>query len=377
MELRPTPAVPQAALERIDLMADEPLENVDDKLEDETPEASRQALIERTQVRLDEVAGIESAGDGEPVVDDDKPEDDHVPTDEVVDGVKDEVEDEPEDDKGTEAAETDEEKPVKPTLPESYRRSLVAYGNWTDEEINAHFEANPKMFLEMAGKLHHNRNAETAGYADAGRQARAAAVQPNAGSAVPDKKLPGKMEPVNAAALIEKHGQEDLVNDLLSPVNDVIQQINTILPQLEESRQEAQRSRNEVLGKQIETFFTAKEMKPYVKVYGDVTKTALTEVQNQNRNKVLEQADAIVIGAKLQRRQLTVDEALLMAHDSVAGEFKEQVIRADLKRKTKKRAKGTTVRPSHRGKPPAGGKPSTRKQLEDKAAAGLKSIFGS
>lgn len=357
-------------------MADEPLEKVDDQTQDETEDTSRQDLIDRTQARLDKVAGVESAGDEGPVVNDDKPEDDHASTDED-EQPKDEAEDEPEDDKGTEAVETDEEKPVEPTLPESYRRSLVAYGNWTDEEIDAHFEANPKMFLEMAGKIHHNRNAETAGYADAGRRVRAATVQPNAGSVVPDEKLPGQMKPVDAAALIEKHGQEDLVNDLLSPVNDVIQQINTILPQLEEGRQEAQRSRNEVLGKQIETFFTAKEMKPYVKVYGDVTKTALTEDQNQNRNKVLEQADAIVIGAKLQGRQLTVDEALLMAHDSVAGEFKEQVIRADLKKKTKKRAKGTTVKPSHRGKSPASGKPTTRKQLEDKVAVGLNSIFSS
>lgn len=363
-------------------MADTP-EKTDEQTEIEALDTARQDLITRTQERLDAIAGIESvAGDAEPVVGDDKPKDDLASTDEVTltdedeDAPKDEVKDGSEGDEDPKAAEAGKEGSAEPTLPEAYRRSLKAY-DWTDEEIDGAIETlGYDGFIKTAERIHRNRNVETAGYADAGRRARAGVV-PDAGDAGPDKKTPGRMSPVDAAAVIEKYGNEELVNAMLSPVNDVIQQINTILPQLEKSREDAERTRVDTLGQQIETFFTAKEMKSYSVVYGDTTKAALTEVQQKNRNKVLEQADAVIIGAKLQGRQLTVEQGLLMAHDSVASEFKEQVIRKDIKDKTKKRAKSISVKPSHSGKPPASGKPSTRKQLEDKVAAGMKAVFGS
>lgn len=358
-------------------MAEEISEKTDDQVQNEAEDTSRQDLIDRTQARLDKVAGIESdenVSDEKPE-DEDKPknedeskDEDEKPTDESVDESEDE-------DKSEETAEVDDKKSTEPTLPDAYRRSLKAY-DWTDEEITQAFEAAPDKFLETAERIHRNRNVETAGYAEVGRRAR---QQQQAGVTVTDGKseVPQVVKTVDAEALTKEYGNEELVNAIVSPVNEVIQQVNAILPQLEQSKKDAEQSRVEVLGQQIETFFTAKGLKPYTEVYGDKTKTALTEVQNQNRNKVLEQADAIIIGAKLQGRQLTVEEGLLMAHDSVASEFKEQVIRKDLKTKTKKRAKSVSVKPSHHGKSPTDGKPTTRKQLETKVATGLKAIFGS
>lgn len=46
-----------------------------------------------------------------------------------------------------------------PTLPDSYRRSLKAYG-WTDDEIAQNLKSLGSSFIGTAAKIHSNRNAD-------------------------------------------------------------------------------------------------------------------------------------------------------------------------------------------------------------------------
>jgi|GEM_PF-2134648 len=271
------------------------------------------------------------------------------------------------------AAEAGKKPDNAPTLPDAYRRSLKAYG-WQDEDIDKNLSLLGNEFLKTAALIHSNRNAETARTAEIGRQARQQ-QQEQAGNAQQQKASGGiePLKPVDADALKEHLGDDPIVEKLVGPVNAAIERINQILPEVYTYRQSAQQAELETLGKQIDEFFGDKGLEPYREVYGDGTRT-LTEQQIRARNKVLETADALVLGAKIQGRKLTLGEALQAAHDSVSGEFKEKAVRATIKKTLTQRARGITLKPSS-GKPSSGGGVESRSDLEKKTAERLRAAF--
>lgn len=301
------------------------------------------------------------------------------PTEESVEESAEESVEEPVEKPVEEPGEEDESEAVEPikgepTLPAAYHRSLIA-SEWTEDEITQAYAANPEGTLRFAEKVHRTRNAQTAQFAEAGRRARQTAVAP--APAAEPKRAEGLMTPVDVDAMVEKYGNEEVIRALSTPVNAAIAQINDMLPKVQQSVKAAQQARYETLNTQIEGFFTGDELKPYAEVYGVSGDTPLTETQQKNRNKVLEDADAICAGAALQGRQFTVGEAMMLAHDSVASDFKAELIRKEIKGKTKKRAKGKSLKPTGRKtRSGSDGKPSTRKQLEQKVEVGLKGVFG-
>lgn len=322
----------------------------------------------------------EKPKDGEKSEDDRKSEDDEKPKDDEKP-----QDDESDDDKKSEAdADGDkdaDDEPSASTLPAAYRRSLKAY-DWTDEEIDAAVTSAPAKFLVTAERIHRNRNAETAQFADLGRKAREAATTPPAApqpatATTPPVVEPGGLKLINTEDLIERFGgNEELVNGLVGPVNETIQQINSVLPELRSNIQTVKRAREDTLATQIEGFFTSADMKVFTDFYGNLGETPLTADQQGHRNDVLEMADAIVAGASMQGRRLSVDDALLAAHDSVASEQVASQVRAKIKKGTMKRAKGVTLKPSGGGKSKSGSKPTTRGQLEDKVREKLGRVFG-
>jgi len=303
------------------------------------------------------------------------------PAEELVEKPVEESVDEPVE----ESSEEDESKAVEPvegepTLPAAYRRSLLA-SEWSEDEINEFFAANPQGALTFAEKVHRTRNAQTAQFAAAGRQARQAAVAaPTPTATEAAQQAEGLMTPVDVDAMVEKLGNEEVIRAIATPVNAAIARINDMLPEVQKSVRVAQQASKEALYAQIDGFFGSEELKPFEEVYGAGSMTdmeSLPKVQQENRKRILEDADAICAGAALQGRPLTVGEAMLMAHDSVAKEFQAKLIRKDIKKKTKKRAKGKSLKPT--GQKPRSGsdrRPSTRNQLEKQVAVGLGQVFG-
>ena len=102
----------------------------------------------------------------------------------------------------------------------------------------------------------------------------------------------------------------------------------------------------------------------------------MSEPQTENRNKVLELADALITGAAQQGRQLTVNEALTLAHDSVSGGFKTQAIRKQVKSAVQTRNKGITIRPTQKGSQPNTGPAKGRDELESRTRDRLAAVFG-
>jgi len=270
----------------------------------------------------------------------------------------------------TGTGETDESKdaavkvPVKPdaetpTLPDSYRRSLKAYG-WEDADIDKNLQVMGKDFIDTAAKIHSNRNSEVGQWAEAGRQAR---EQQSKSGTTPQTAPPnaGSLRSLDVEKLKEQYGEDALITQLVLPMNAMIEQVNRILPAVQETQQRASQAEQDALLRQIDGFFGSREMDAYKTVYGSGDK--LTEEHYTARNKVLEMADALVVGASLQHRRLSSADALQMAHDSVSSGFKKQEARAEIKGQLAKRANGITLRPSSRQPVKRSGAGMTREEL--------------
>jgi hypothetical protein len=270
--------------------------------------------------------------------------------------------------------------PAVSTLPAAYRRSAKSR-EWTDAEIDAFVTANPELALKTLGKIHESRVKEINEWAELGRKARQA---PGAASAPAASPAPvqspaspaiSPLQPVNIQELVEKFGNEELIKALAGPMNAQAAALQPIIQQALEAQKVAEQSKQENLGKLIEGFFTANEMKPFTPVYGTV-KAGLTKEQVDSRTKVLETADALLAGAAAQGRSLSVEDALTAAHDSVASTFKESVIRNQIRTQTKTREKGITLRPAGKAASSATAPPRDREELISRVSDRLRGVFG-
>jgi hypothetical protein len=153
-----------------------------------------------------------------------------------------------------------------------------------------------------------------------------------------------------------------------------MEQFNAMLPQIEQFKQAQQETQQATLARRIDEFFQSPSLAPYSEAYGK-SFTEVTEDQAERRDKVLEMADAIMVGAQAQGRQLDVSEALLMAHDSVAGEFKKVAVRKEITNAVTKRSRSRMIKPSHLGEG-SNVPPRNRDELESRVRAKMNTVFG-
>lgn len=276
-----------------------------------------------------------------------------------------------------------DEKPVAkadkkaPTIPAAWRRSLKAY-EWTDEEIDAAAKENPTGFLTIAQKAHNSRVAETQRWAELGRATKAAEAQKSTAGGpkgAVEAAPKGAIEALNADQMVEKFGNEEVTRAIVDHVNSALKPVFELLPDLRVGVEDIRRSREQALGKQIDEFFTGKDMETYAEVYGKDAKT-ITEAQIQKRNGVLEMADALVAGAAQQGRQLSVSEALALAHDSMSASYSKQAVRQEIKKAVKARAGGISIRPGGNKRSDPSAPPRDRSDLEARTRSRLASVFG-
>ena len=258
-----------------------------------------------------------------------------------------------------------------PTLPDSYIRSLKA-GGWTDEKIALNLRVMGKDFIDTAATIHSSRNHEVGLWAEAGRQAREQQQQQSQRAPAQQTAMPGTgvLPLLNVEELKKEYGDDALITRVVAPMNAVIEQMNRMLPAVQETQRRANQAEQDMLFQQIDGFFGSKGMAAYKDVYGD-NGAVLKEEHFTARNKVLEMADALVVGASLQHRKLSSADALQMAHDSVSSGFKKQEARAEIKQQLTKRAAGVTLKPSSRNSSKRSGGGLTHEELVKKVSAGL------
>ena len=163
--------------------------------------------------------------------------------------------------------------------------------------------------------------------------------------------------------MVEKFGNQELIEALAGPVNAAISALTPVLQSVERTQAEAKRTHREALARTVQDFFTAKEMAPYAEIYGQ-DEANLTKPQFVMRDKVLETADALISGAILQgRTPPSVQDALTLAHDSVASPVRETIIRDKIRKDVKRREANITLRPTAQGRRASGGPPRDRQEL--------------
>lgn len=268
---------------------------------------------------------------------------------------------------------TEEAAATAPTLPAAYRRTLKAY-EWSDDEIDANLKALGPKFIETAAKMHANRNKEVSAWAEAGRKAREPAATQDKETATKATASDTVMKSIDADALKKQYGEEALIDSIVGPVNRAIEQINRMMPVAQQFQTSLQQQQMETLAKQIDGFFSDKEMEPYKDTYG-TTSASLTNEQAEARTKVLELADALIGGARLQGRSLPVNDAMQMAFDSLSGETKVQAARKEITKQLTTRNKGITLKPSSKVRSVSGTPAKNRGELESRVASALATAF--
>lgn len=226
-----------------------------------------------------------------------------------------------------------------PTLPAAQVRSLKAFG-WSDDEI-AEAIGTPH-FAKTVERIHATRAKSTQQWADLGRAKRDSEQENAGGTEQGAGQTSGR---IDAAALKEKYGSDELIDELVGPINAAYDRMEAMLPDIQ-AGQVAMNDANFAAAKaSVDQFFKADDMKAYSSAYG-AESASLTNDQRGNRERLLEMADYIRVGSDIQGHEMTIHEAMGYAHEVVGSSFKAEAVRKDLSKSVKQRSASITLRPS-------------------------------
>ncbi len=220
-----------------------------------------------------------------------------------------------------------------PTIPSGHRRAAIARG-WTDEEIDYYLETNLEEAVLKFEETYDKWQDDNSRYSERGRQLVAMDQTPGE-EKEPDSE---QLAPLDAQAIAEQYGNEELVNVLVGPLNKTIDKVNKALTQVGQSQEVADEAKQEVLAQVIQEFLGSKDMKPYGDVYGTEI-VDLTDKQVANRMKMFGEADVIMRGAVDDDEDISVIEALERAHAHVSRGAQTAAFRQGIRDEMKKRTK--------------------------------------
>jgi hypothetical protein len=312
---------------------------------------------------------LEAEDDSIPEENDDKPaENDDSPTQD-------------DDEKDEEAGEDDE----KPALPDRLKRA-AEHAGWSPEEISEFYGADPARALKTFEKMHASMNDLSRQFAEIGRT-RIAMERQKLTAKEPEKEQPKTADLIDIKALRER----DPDNELLPVVEALNEGLKKLSAGREQSSEVPKEQRNVqedfALAQQITTFLDSDSLKQYSDFYGPACdekgmpiwdNRGLTPGQIANRDALIQQADAIWVGAQMHGKQLSVPEALGMAHSLLTDSIRERKVREELVGKVKKRAKGMTLRSAKTKIPSSdeGSKPANEQELLKRTEERLRKLRG-
>jgi len=234
----------------------------------------------------------------------------------------------------TDATGKESEKHVEETsvLPAEVRRSLQNYG-YTDAQIDEKLKTGGKEFLSIAEMAHNIRKKEVEAYARLGQQVQQQKpiIQPTA------------VTPSNSPDEVTEADIQELLK--LNPNNQaalfIAKQARSDIAFRQQQREATRAAHNAATQTQINSFFAQEGMKAYTEHY------AKPEV----KQKLLETAAAVEAGLAAQGRQVTVTEALTMAHDALAAPIVKAAARQEITDEAKARDAALTQRNVGGGNP--------------------------
>lgn len=357
-------------------------ELVEDPKQEETVGTSAEEdgkLLESVQSRLDKLRDGPDPDSGKPAEEseDDSestPEDDKADDDEAED---DTTPDEEEKEEGKEIEDEKKEAGDSPTLPASYYRAAIHQG-WKPEEIESFFKERPEQAIQTFEKIYETTNNLSKEWANWGRRKHQ-----------DDEKKEEKpsSKPEFKGVDIEKLRKDydgDPIVDMIAAMQDqnkalfdAVQGMTQAKPadKVGEKASRTVAQEDAALQQQIDQFFTDPEMKPYTDFYGEGKDwEKLDKGQQLQRWAVLEMADNMMDGTQIHGKEMSVSEALTLAHLSISEPVREKAIRTELTSKLQKRAKGLSLKPTSK-KRVKEEKPNSPQELEAKVARNLQKVF--
>lgn len=258
-----------------------------------------------------------------------------------------------------------------PMLPSGHRRAALARG-FTSEEVDYYLETKPDEAIKELARVFDEWQEENSRWSDRGRQLLAAGQEASDEKVDDGKKSSEALAHYDAAALIEKHGNEDLINDLIDPLNATIDQVNAVTEKLSHSEKFLRNTEINALEVATQNFLKSKEMEPFRDTFG-VEITELTDKQVKNRMELFGEADIIVAGAKDHGKDITIQNALERAHIIVSQGTRDEGIRQSIRDSLKKRTK-TTKTTHQQTTSPGDNEEVSDEELEKRTADRMRAI---
>ncbi len=335
-------------------------------------DAAKIELEEDTQKRLDQVFSGESLKD-DPA---EKPEESDETTPESEDKKPEVKPDEEEastlgeqkaEEKDTEVEEkakdeeADKGKKEVPQLSDAYYRAAIHRG-MKPEEIEEFYGNNPELCVKTLGNIYEAVKRSNEEFASLGRAEKERVAKETAAKATPSK---AEYKGVDIVAL-EK---ADIDPDVLAAIKSNDQQNKVIFDEVQEIRgtrsapgasqaldttaQESRLAAQETaaIQQQVRNFFAADDIKLYTDFYGtapkdDVTWDTLSPGQKANRWAVIEMMDDLMTGARINNRDISIADAMQLAHINISESVSKKVIRQEIMANVLKRSKSLTLKPA-------------------------------
>jgi len=275
-----------------------------------------------------------------------------------------------EDEAGGKKDDAGTKKDESPLLPSGHRRAALARG-YTSEEVDHYLETKPDEAVARFEEIFNEWQTENSRWSDRGRQLHAAGQAAKEGGDKGNKSSEA-LPHFDAEALISEHGNEDLINALVTPLNATIDRVNAATERISHSEDFLRNTEQNALTITTQNFLKSKEMEPFKDTYGTEIKD-LTDEQVKNRMELFGEADILVAGAKDHGKDITVQDALERAHIIVSQGTRDEGIRQSIRKSLKKRTK--TTRTSHQQTSSTDeNQPISDKELEKRTSERLRAL---
>lgn len=250
----------------------------------------------------------------------------------------------------------------EPTIDPNLRFVAAELG-WSEDKLNSLFKADPELAESTLRQLADTYTNLSRQYLDPGPRPAIGSPAYQNSPAQPESLTP-QLDKLYAdlERFSETEGTE-IVDRFLKPLqSEIISPLKQLMAQNEAKARDMVRTEaRTAMGSLSEKFND---------FYGGMDGPS-TPQQQQNRQVLGQLADQLRAGARLQGRELSIPDALKRAHLLVTADYREQVVRTELKSQIQTRGRQVTVRPSARNNARA----STRSEAkavqayEQKAAA--------
>ncbi len=240
-----------------------------------------------------------------------------------------------------------------PQLPDAYYQAAIHRGI-SKEDIKLFYESNPEQCVRAYGGIFEAVKRSGADFAAQGRKHKELLEREAELANAPQNVEESEFVGVDIDALEKTEIDPDALaiiraqNDQAEQMFKDVQALKAAPVQTQQDTSGANSQEVALINQQIDGFFTSDATKPYAEFYGVIPKGAvdwanLSPGQQANRWGVITMMDDILLGAEMNNREMSIDDAMQVAHLNVSESQRTKVIREELRTSITKRSKSLSL----------------------------------